>query len=107
MEVSPEEIVRIPTVVLDELMKKVRKQSRVIRNLNRLVTTLNETIERHNLAWGDLYDKVAEMSEEIGVLNENMGNHEPQPQEETDIHDILSDAMTDDQVYSDLLDISS
>jgi hypothetical protein len=109
MEASPEEIVKIPTIVLADLMKKVRKQSREVKNLKRLVATLNETIRCHNQAWDDLYDRVAEMGEEIGNLTESMAytnqNEEQQPQENA--LDTLSDAMTDEHLYNDLLDISS
>lgn len=106
MEDSPEEIVRIPTLVLAELMKKARKQSREIKNLKRVVATLNETIKFHNQAWDDLYDKVTEMGEEIDNMNaqNNQDANPPPLAQETDILDELSDAMTDEHLYRDWLD---
>jgi uncharacterized protein YoxC len=109
MEDSPEEIVKIPTIVLADLMKKVRKQSREVKNLKRLVATLNETIRCHNQAWDDLFDRVAEMGEEIGSLTESMAytNQNEDQQQQENAFDTLPDAMTDEHLYNDLLDISS
>ena len=100
MEASPEEIVELPTIILANLMKKVRKQSREIKSLKRVVATLNETISCHNQAWNDLYDRIAGMGDEIGTLTESMAQNS-QTQEEANALDALSDAMTVDHAYDD------
>ncbi len=120
MEASPEEIVSIPTEVLSKLMKKVRKQSREIKNLRRVLDKHNEIIRSHNRAWDEIYERVAEMGDEIINLTESMsygGNQDEEVQQtqteetvplfEGDLLDVLSDAMTDDQIYRDYFDTAS
>ena len=109
MEVSPEEIVSVPTEVLIRLMKKVRRQAREISSLKRTIATYQEVISSHDNRWNSLSEQLAIMNEEIEILTDNMDQPvfselEIDSAGHEDVES-LSDALTDEHLTDGFFDV--